>query len=229
MSEPGPRLQTLGIWAKREAMCLAIIERALQLLREESDLPESECDLNRRFYFRLLQSSRELHPLDPVAPIAECNNQPDPDDEVRAVREHKRPDFQWVYLDMYEPDPEHSSKQFTVECKRLGVPRSAGWIFNIFNVNYVTNGICRFRNPVWGYGRRFRSGAMVGYWQSMELQQVLKEVNEEAAKNGLPQIVPVGEPILDGHRTEHKFDRSFPDSPFCLRHLWIDLCIPARH
>jgi hypothetical protein len=201
-------------------MCLAIIERALQLLRKESDLPESECDLNRRFYFRLLQSSRELYPLDPVAPISECNNQPDPDDEARAAREHKRPDFQWVYLDMYEPDPEHSSKQFTVECKRLGAPRHAGWIFN---VNYVTNGICRFRDPVWGYGQRFSSGAMVGYWQSMELPLLINEVNEEVIRNALPELVDTGELITDGHRSEHAFDRTLPGSPFRLRHLWIDL------
>lgn len=220
MSELGPRLQTLGIWAKREAMCLAIIERALQLLRREGDLPESECDLNRRFHFRLLQSSRELYPSDPVGPVSECNNQPDPDDRARAARELKRPDFQWVYLDQYEPDPVYSQKQFAVECKRLGTPSRADWIFN---VNYVTNGICRFRDPMWGYGQRFRSGAMVGYWQSMELQQVLKEINEEAVRNALPEIASTGESIPDGHRSEHTFDRPLPGSPFRLRHLWIDL------
>jgi len=220
MSETGPRLKTLRLWAKREEMFLAIIERALLLLRAENDLPKPECDLNRLFYFRLLRASRELYPTDPVAPSSECNNQPDPDDEVRAAREYKRPAFQWGYRDRYEPDPDRSSMQFTVECKRLGAPLRAGWIFN---VNYVTNGICRFRDPTWGYGRRFSSGAMVGYWQSMELSQVLREVNEEAARNALPEIVPVGEPMQYGHRSEHTFDRIFPASPFRLRHLWIDL------
>jgi hypothetical protein len=220
MSAGGPRLRALNIWAKREGMCLAIIERALQVLRAEEDLPESECDLNRLFYFRLLESSRELYPMDPVAPTSECNNQPDPDDETRVARENKRPDFQWVYLDQYEPDPERSSKQFVVECKRLGTPRRSGWVFN---VNYVTNGICRFRDPVWGYGRRFRAGAMVGYWQSMELPQVLREVNEEAARHALPDVAPIGEQTTGGHRSEHLFERSFPVSPFRLRHLWVDL------
>ena len=70
MSEGGPLLKALNIWAKREGKCLAIIERALQLLRAEKDLPESECDLNRLFYFRLLDSSRELFPMDPVAPTS---------------------------------------------------------------------------------------------------------------------------------------------------------------
>lgn len=155
MSGPGPRLRTLGIWAKREAMFIAILERALLLLQADRDLPDSECDLNRLFYFRLLKASQELYPSEPVAPIMEGNNQPDPDNEARVTREHKRPDFQWIYLDKYEPDHERSSKQFTVECKRLGTPCKADWIFNI---NYVRNGICRFRDPAWGYGQRFPSG-----------------------------------------------------------------------
>ena len=224
MREPGPRLGTLGIWAKREAMFIAILERAMQLLQAERELPDSECDLNHLFYFRLLKASRDLYPSDLVSPMMECNNQPDPDDEARVAREHKRPDFQWSYLDKYEPDHERSSKQFTVECKRLGTPRKAGWIFNI---NYVTKGICRFRNPAWGYGQRFPSGAMVGYWQSMELAQILREVNEEAARNGLSEIVPVsGQKGI--HHSAHYIVRAFPVSPFRLRHLWIDLRVTSN-
>lgn len=220
MSEAGPRLTNLKIWAKREERCLAIIERALRLLRSEEDLPESECDLNRRFFFQLLQSSRDLYPSDPIGPVAECNNQPDIDDDARAVREHKRPDFQWVYLDKYEPDPKRAQRQFILECKRLGRPQRSDWILN---VNYVRNGVARFRDPAWGYGRRFQSAAMVGFWQSMDLDEVVKEVNEEAARSALPHILPTGNLMPDGHRSEHTFDRPFPVSPFRLLHLWIDL------
>ena len=220
MIEPGPGLLSLRIWARREEKILAIVERALELLRTEQDLPHTECDLNRRFYFQLLRASRELNPSDPVAPIYECNNQPDPDDEARATREDKRPDFQWIYLDEYEPDPERMSRQFTIECKRLGRPDRSNWIFN---VNYVKNGMCRFHDPEWGYGRRFASGAMVGYWQSMELLDVIDEVNAEAFRNGLPEIAAVGDALRNGYRSEHSFNRSFPSSPFRLRHVWIDL------
>ncbi len=220
MTEMGPRLRALKIWARREERFLAIIERALQLLRAENDLPEAECDLNRRFYFQLLQASRELFPADPVAPISECNNQPDPDDQARAAREHKRPDFQWIYLDKYEPDPAGSSRQFTLECKRLGAPRRADWVLN---VNYVTDGICRFRDSAWAYGQRFSRGAMVGYWQSMELGEIIKEVNQEASRNALPEVAPGGVPIPNGYRSEHTFDRTFPASPFRLQHIWVDL------
>jgi hypothetical protein len=76
----------------------------------EVDLPEAEVDLNRRLYFCLLLATRELYPNEDVSPSSECNNQPDPDDEARTVREQKRPDFQWMFLDRYESDPHRSSK-----------------------------------------------------------------------------------------------------------------------
>lgn len=225
MSEAGPRLRSVRIWARQEERILAIIERALQLLRAEEDLPEAECDLNRHFFFQLLNASRELFPTDPIAPISECNNQPDPDDEVRAAREQKRPDFQWVYLDRYEPDPRRSSKQFTLECKRLGAPYRAD---RVLNVNYVRNGICRFREPAWAYGQRFSRGAMVGYWQSMELDEILTEVNFEASRNTLPEVTRSGVAMPNGYRAEQSFDRTFPVSPFYLHHIWIDLRITGR-
>ena len=186
MSGTGPHLNMLRLWAKREGMCLAILERALLLLRTERAFPESEIDLNRRLYFCVLTASSELYPRDPVAPESECNNQPDPDDISRVAREQKRPD--WV-----------------------------------FNLNYVRHGICRFRDPEWAYAKRFSSGAMVGYCQSMEPAQVLKEVNEEVGQNSLPRIIPVGQPASDCQKLEHTFERSFPVSPFHLLHLWIDL------
>jgi hypothetical protein len=110
-----------------------------------------------------------------------------------------------------------------VECKRLGKSSRADWVFN---VNYVQHGICRFRDPKWAYAQRFRSGAMVGYWQSMELMQVLKEVNEEARRNSIPDLVSSRSTVSGGDRLEHTFERSFEASPFHLLHLWIDLRRP---
>ena len=143
MSGSGPQLNSLRLWATREARCFSIIERALWLLRQFQDLPETEVELNRQLYFCLLKATRELYPEDEIAPITECNNQPDPDDEARAKREQKRPDFQWIYLDRYESDPHRSSKQFVVECKRLGKSSRSDWVLNL---NYVNHGINRFRD-----------------------------------------------------------------------------------
>jgi hypothetical protein len=189
MSDSGPSLKSRSFWAKREARCLAILEHALLSLREESNLPDAEVDLNRRLYFCLLQASRKLHPNETIAPTPECNNQPDVDDQARAIREQKRPDFQWIYLDKYEADPNRSSKQFVVECKRLGKPARIDWVLN---ANYVNHGVCRFKDAQWAYAKRFPSGAMVGYWQSMVAENILADVTDELRKHSLPEIVIKG-------------------------------------
>ena len=209
------------LWVEREAKCLSIIERALSMLREEDDLAETEVELNRLLYFCLLTASREMYPDDEIAPLMECNNQPDPDDEARARREQKRPDFQWTYLDRYESDPQRSSKQFVVECKRLGKATRSDWVFN---VNYSDNGIERFRDPEWAYAKHAPSGAMLGYWQSMEGKEVLREVNEGCCRRSIPSLVLVGSCSSKGiSKFEHDLERPFQISPFKLRHLWIDL------
>lgn len=221
MSESGPSLKSRNLWAKREAKCLAILERALLFLRKEGNLPEAEVDLNRRLYFCLLSAGRELYPNDDIAPMSECNNQPDPNDEARTAREQKRPDFQWIYIDKYEADPRQSSKQFVVECKRLGKSTRADWVLNS---NYVNHGVHRFRDVQWAYAKRFPSGAMVGYWQSMEAEEILTEVTDELRKNSLPYIVRKGAWNISAvSNLEHSFERPFEVSPFFLRHRWIDL------
>lgn len=221
MTDSGPSLLSLRLWVKLETRCLSILERALVLLRNSQGHSESEIELNRRLYFCLLTASRELFAESDLAPVQECNNQPDPDDEARANREQKRPDFQWIFLDRYEADPKRSSKQFVVECKRLGNPPRAYWVLNL---NYANHGIKRFKDPMHAYAKRFPSAAMVGYWQSMEAAQVLEEVNEESHKNALPYLLLTGGWKSGGvSHLEHTFERPFDISPFRLRHLWVDL------
>lgn len=209
------------LWAARETKCLSIIERALALLREQDDLPEAEIELNRQLYFCLLAASRELCPDDEIGPVMECNNQPDPDDEARAKRGQKRPDFQWIFLDRYESDPQRSSRQFVVECKRLGRPSRPDWVLNL---NYSIHGVARFRHPDWAYAKLMRSGAMVGYWQSMDEKDVLREVNHGCKTNSLPELLLIGTWNPGStNRLEHILERTFEISPFKLHHLWIDL------
>jgi hypothetical protein len=162
-----------------------------------------------------------LYPNDDIVPVSECNNQPDADDEARTTREQKRPDFQWIFRDKYEADPNRSSKQFVVECKRLGKPTRAD---RILNKNYVNHGVCRFRDRQWAYAQRFPSGVMVGYWQNMEADEILAEVTDEMHKNSLPDLVRKGNwNVCAVSQLEHSFERPFNISPFQLRHLWIDL------
>jgi hypothetical protein len=221
MNDLGPRLTSLHLWAAREAKFFVILSRALMLMRQLDNLPETEGELNRKLYFCLLAASRELYPEDEVAPEIECNNQPDPDDDARVKREQKRPDFQWIYLDRYEFDPSRSSRQFVVECKRIGKALRSGWVFNL---NYTDHGIVRFREPEWAYAKRAPSGVMVGYWQSMNGDELLGEVHEGSRKKSLPDLLSVESWNPGGvTRFEHSFDRPFEISPFKLHHLWIDL------
>lgn len=65
---------------------------------------------------------------------------------------------------------------------------------------------------------------MVGYWQSMEADEILAEVTNELRKNSLPDLVRKGNwNTYALSQLEHSFERPFNISPFQLRHLWIDL------
>jgi hypothetical protein len=65
---------------------------------------------------------------------------------------------------------------------------------------------------------------MVGYWQSMEADEILTEVTDELRKNLLPDLVRKGNwNVCAVSQLEHSFERPFNISPFQLRHLWIDL------
>jgi hypothetical protein len=212
------------LWRTREAKCLEIIEKALALLQQSPPFPMAENDINRQFYFCLLEASRILYPDDEVAPLIECSNQPDQDDEARASRDMKRPDFQWVFLDRYAADPTRSSRQFVVECKRLGKAPRRDWVLNL---NYVNHGIERFRNAEWGYAKLMPTGAMVGYWQDLPHGVVLSAVNGECQAQAFSELDPVDPIALSPtSRFEHTFKRSFegkrPVLPLC--RSWSGLC-----
>lgn len=216
-------LLSTALWTKHEAHYFRAFLRALELLREMSSLPVEEVGLNRELYFCLLRANRELDPEGAYPPpMAECCNQPDPTDGVRAQRESKRPDFNWGFTDPHEGDFRMSAKQFIVECKRLGAAPRASWILN---QNYVEHGVLRFIDPTWSYAKRFPSAVMIGYCQSMGWDDILKEVNQAGKRRNLPPIAL----SIDGWRMaatsklQHLLVRSFPMSPFRLDHLWLDI------
>jgi hypothetical protein len=223
MNGMGPSLRSCSLWARQETRFLNVIRRALEILRANRPHPAAEVDLNRLLYFALLESSRELDPKGILPPpTQEACNQPDPDDTTRAAREAKRPDFQWGFFDLHEPDVRRSAKQFVVECKRLGDSGRKDWVLN---ENYVAHGVARFVLREWSYAQRFPSALMIGYWRNMDIATILTEVNCAATAHSLP--------ILESHpdnqlgsrvnELEHALDRPFPISPFRLRHWWVGL------
>lgn len=216
----------IDLWSNHESRILEVIALALKLLLAEPDLPDSEDGLNRKLFFCIHRANRQLvdskkHLDWPLT--YESRNQPDVDDVTRSSRENKRPDFMWGIYDHLEPDPNKSAKYYVLECKRLGQPSSPSFVFN---VNYVKDGVNRFVAVAWGYGKSCRSGMMIGYVQSMEPEDVLREINVKLVAASLSPIQTSGRAFLpaDVNRIDHQLVR--PDiqpSPFDLRHLWVDL------
>jgi len=198
---------------------------SLQMLRDEAPPhPIDEVAISRRLYFLMQRANRALAPKQRLEWPILCNirNQPDADDAQPTSYEDKVPDFKCTIID-HGGDPERSNRSFDIECKRLGAPPSKTWILNR---NYILDGVVRFIKAEWGYGRSTTSGVMIGYVQSMNIADILTEVNANAKNNALPRIRlnRKGWSEKSTSRLNHKLDRpEVLPTPFDLRHLWIDL------
>jgi hypothetical protein len=85
----------------------------------------------------------------------------------------------------------------------------------LWAVNYVQHGVIRFKEPEWAYAKRFPAGAMVGYSQSMEPQDIHSEVNEERSKTAISALTFNGSRNPGGiNRYSRVLTRPFEISPF---------------
>jgi hypothetical protein len=156
-----------------------------------------------------------------INPIQEQTIQPKTDTPYSAS-EQKKPDFS---LELN--DDLNDGVFFHIECKRLGSATSGSWKYN---EKYVENGIYRFTTDTFCYGIDSPSGAMVGYIEDMELEDILTQVNKTIDQklkiDKLAKITDWQEKLTT--HLNHSFERSFEKSPFILHHLWIDLrdCYP---
>ena len=223
-----PRTPTIfdkDLWAEREERVLDLCARSLRKLRDCPGLnKEREIEINRKLFMCMLEANRELVAVGKgfdYVPQPESANLPDPQGERCVAWEFKVPDFQWQIIDHLAPARE-SARCYTIECKRLGSPPRRDWILN---EEYVANGMCRFANESHRYGNRCRSGAMIGYMQSMSFDSILTEINEHARKRAVGDLTPAPSRSRDNavNRLDSLICRSFPVSPFHLRHLWADL------
>ena len=203
---------------------LGVLAGALDLLRSKQPAGTTEPELNRELFLCILEVNRRNRDAGrdewfDYPPAYEARNPPTPETEDSAS-EKKIPDLYWGYLDHDESDPRRSSRNFVIECKRLGTASAAGWEFN---VHYVEDGILRFRHSDWRYGKDVQSGAMVGYIQSMAVDEVLADINSVSVTHGITPITP-NEPLTPAlHVLTHVFDRSFEVSPFRLLHFWLQM------
>ena len=94
-----PNLKRLNFWEKHERRVLQVLTIALRLLARERDSADrGESDQSKAVLLRFSVAIRQLHEqgVDLISfPFYEANNQPDVQDEERAARENKRPDFQF--------------------------------------------------------------------------------------------------------------------------------------
>lgn len=165
-------------WEKFEITILEIVELALDDFEQKVSLPRKEDELNREFYFCLINANYNLQLLGrglPYPPSYEARNQPSSDHQTRSAREFKRPDFQWAITDIGEEDPLKSSKFFILECKRFDEQKSS-WDYL---ENYVNYGVNRFVDNVHSYGYNAESSAMMGYLQFFDFSTVEETINEK--------------------------------------------------
>lgn len=219
----GPSISEMEIWASWEAFCLDCLYVALGRFLRSKNLPEGENALNAKLHEFLRVAAAKIRPNGPYDRISyECPPQPyGPNDDESSRRLKATPDFVWGFVDHRDPDPHRNARELAIECKRLR-EASRSWKYN---ESYVVDGIQRFLDANKKYGIGVCSGVMVGYWQSMDSKDILDEINTAAQAHGVPDL----ELSRDGwkassiSRLDHRFNRAFPDSPFQLRHLWVDL------
>jgi hypothetical protein len=210
-------LSGLPLWQRRVGMLVDILRRGLELLSDR-DIANDERMLNRELFRCIMDTyaERSRHSLEvpDFAPVCDAPNpasEPEP-----TVAERKKPDFRWDLVD-HQAGVGIALVPFAVECKRLGSPTASGFRFNR---EYVVSGIIRFVDTDYRYGENAASGAMVGYWQDMQYEKILSEVNSYIHAAGLPRL-EAGQGKL--RESEHSFARAFLQSPFSLRHLWLDM------
>lgn len=235
-----PRISQLDTWRDHEERVIEAIVLGLSLLRSDAGLkrlenelklpdkrkPEDKISTVLQWYFN--KATRQLwHKSGPFTfPKSQLPKSPNPYNRSTASisRERKKPDFKWGLVDHTCEDELKGDRDFDIECKRLGKPTSSSWRLN---KQYVQDGIRRFITNEHRYGEDESSGAMIGYIENMEFDDILYEVNAEIAASikPIPQLSQSDEGWQEyaTSRLDHEFDRPFPQSPFHLWHFWVDL------
>jgi len=128
----------------------------------------------------------------------------------------------WGMIDTNENDAQLREKFYTIECKRLGKKLRSD---RVFNELYIENGVRRFITEEHGYAKWDSEGSMVGYVQSMDPEDILREVNDMANVHATPPLPPPIKGWISNGTSViiHTFQRPWSPSSFTLRHYWIDL------
>ena len=212
------------MWFSAEARLLGVVQRAMELMRSgDMPLPQHEDGISRKLDLRMRDANEKLRAENRHVehlPTFLSRTQPDAEKEVAEEAESKVPDFQWEYVDLQESIFQKRYRYYHIECKRLCSPKSR------FCREYVTKGICRFKEAAHSYGKYLPSGAMLGYVQDMDPKCHLAAINAQVQREGLTKLSlsPEGWRYGGTSRLDHTFARpDVPPSPFELRHFWVDI------
>lgn len=214
-------------WNKLERSVLEVFSMALDRLVLETEIPQSEHYLNHKLFWRAREALLSIQKTRPESIlffgiIVEANSQPVPDDEARASRLGKRPDFLCLLANPQASTVEDAQVTYYIECKRLGKPEG-NWKLN---QNYSDNGINRFVHKSWEYAKGCQSGAMIGYVESMTPDDILTEVNQSATGNGFPSLRLAANNWAVGQTSRLRqaaLHRGCLPNQFVLQHLWVDM------
>jgi hypothetical protein len=219
-------LSQLDLWEDHISRVRRIVEGALRILAAEPPVGD-EHNHNRALHKLIVRENLRIRaaggrgfdwlPHFDGLP-AQTGSGPSPE-----PFERKRPDFNWSYVDD-EADVDRSIREFVIECKLLGRLSQSGR--NLLT-EYVDRGIVRFVSVGHRYGQYASAGMMVGYVKDCEPDDLAEELNGVAELRGLPRLSSVGGNDDDAQlcELEHQLHRPFPDSPYQLNHLWVDLRI----
>ena len=216
------------LWERHVEGVLSVLCLAMEGLSAERDLPAREEEIDPRLflkarvaYLSLKRSKRPvsfaLHPKAEQTPVDE--------EDVDEDWVRKKPDFKWRMQNSLAATPQELTKDFDIECKRLGRPTSRNWILT---EQYVVEGIVRFLSASHRYGNGVDSGAMIGYVQDSLPDDILREVNDYIDRTTADVVPRISFPANGGTgpvmRTQQELARSEVNPPrFTLHHLWVDL------
>jgi len=163
-----PLIPQRDSWGRFKQNIAKLTIEALFILREETELARDEPTLNRTLALCFVEANLRLD-LD-YQPALDAKNFPHSEDEKKSISENNIPDLSWNIIDHVE----RCNRNFALECKRLGKPSSRTWVLN---KQYIEEGLLRFFKDEEGYSKGCELGAMVGYIQNMDFEEILCEVN----------------------------------------------------
>lgn len=215
------------LWRRHEKLVLNVFLKALIRLKGEESIPVNEVPINDLLYVLAHEIWCELSPSEKPASFSLIPNSENLARTKRGIGQEwtrKKPDFRWRLSDPLEKNPEKATKDYTIECKRLGKKSGS---YNFIN-EYVISGIIRYVSKKHSYGIGTKSGAMIGYVQNMVHEDALKGVNSairEEKTHEMPEIAFDRLETLAGmRRGNHTLKRKeVSPSSFDLRHIWVEL------